>query len=57
MPHLHSHLSVQSTRALMCVGEWSLRGYVKNSDVNEVVVLLDIEGNEEELDDSWDKIN
>ena len=41
----------------MCVGEWSLRGYVKNSDVNEVVVLPDIEGDEEELDDSWDEIN
>ncbi|KIL55791.1 hypothetical protein M378DRAFT_54282, partial [Amanita muscaria Koide BX008] len=33
LSHLRSHLSVQSTRALMCVGAWSLLGYVKDKDI------------------------
>lgn len=56
LSHLRSRLSVQSTRALMCVREWSLMGYVKNSNVTAVVRLPDVEGDEEELNDSWDVI-
>jgi hypothetical protein len=43
----------------MCLGAWSLMGYVKDSDVNEVTVLPDLkEGEEEEpLDDNWDSID
>ena len=57
LSHVHGQLSVQSTRALLCLGSWSLLGLVKNTDVLAVTVLDNIEGNEElELDDGWDSI-
>lgn len=37
LSHLRSRLSVQSTRALMCVGVWSKLGYVEDGDIKEVV--------------------
>ena len=42
----------------MCLGAWSLKGYVKDCDVKAVTVLPDLkEGEEEEpLDDNWDLI-
>ena len=42
----------------MCVGAWSLRGYVKDSDLKAITVLPDLkEGEEEEpLDENWDLI-
>jgi hypothetical protein len=55
--HLRSRLSVQSTCALMCVGAWSLMGYVKNSDVKAAAVFLEVDGDEVELDDAWDMID
>jgi hypothetical protein len=57
LSHLRSRLSVQSTRALMCVGAWSLMGYVKNSDLDAAAMLPEVEGDEEELDDAWDVID
>ena len=58
LSHVRNRLSVQSTRALMCVGAWSLRGYVKDSDLKAITVLPDLkEGEEEEpLDENWDLI-
>ena len=41
----------------MCLGQWSLMGYVKDKDVLAVTRLDDVEGEEEEeLEDDWDKI-
>jgi hypothetical protein len=42
----------------MCLGAWSLMGYVKDNDVKAVTVLPDLkEGEEEEpLADDWDLI-
>ena len=57
LSHLHNHLSVQSTRALMCLGAWSLMGYVRDSDVKAVTMLPDLEDDEEEpLEENWDVI-
>jgi hypothetical protein len=58
LSHLRSRLSVQSTRALMCVGAWSLLGYVKDRDVRAATALPEIIGDdsEEELDRNWDAI-
>jgi hypothetical protein len=49
---------VQSTRALLCLGIWSLLGYVKDSDVKGVVILPELRADEEEeeLKEDWDKI-
>jgi len=58
LSHVRSRLSVQSTRALMCLGIWSLLGFVKDSDVKAVVVLPELHADEEEdvLGFNWDRI-
>ena len=56
LSHLRSRLSVQSTRALMCVGEWSLMGFVKDSDLIAAAALPEVDGEEEELGQDWDTI-
>ena len=58
LSHLRNRLSVQSTQALMCVGAWSLMGYVRDGDVKAVTVLPDIEEGEKEepLANDWDLI-
>ena len=59
LSHVHSRLSVQSTRALLCLGVWSVLGYVRDSDIKGVVVLLpELHADEEEdqLKIGWDKI-
>ena len=42
----------------MCLGAWSLLGYVKDIDVKAVTVLPDLKDDEEEepLADDWDLI-
>jgi len=50
LSHLHSHLSVQSTHALICVRAWSLLGYVINKDIKAATTLP------EELGEDWDNI-
>ena len=57
LSHVRNRLSVESTQALMCLGAWSLMGYVKDNDVKSVTVLPDVEGEEEEpLAENWDSI-
>jgi hypothetical protein len=54
LSHVRSRLSVQSTRALLCLGVWSMMGYVKDSDVLSAAVLPEVHGEEEDLDIDWD---
>jgi len=60
LSHVCSHLSVQSTHALLCLGMWSECNLVMDDDdddVKTVSELQDVEGNEElELEDGWDHI-
>ena len=56
LSHLRSWLSVQSTRALMCVAEWSTIGFVKDSDILLAAALPEVVGEEEELGHDWDTI-
>jgi len=57
LSHLCNRLSVQSTRALMCLGAWSLMGYIRYSDVKAVTMLPDLEDDDEEpLEENWDAI-
>ena len=55
--HVHSRLSVQSMRALLCVGIWSLLGYVNDNNVKAAAVLPVVDGKEEELAEDWDSID
>jgi hypothetical protein len=57
LSHIRKCLSAQSIRALMCVGEWSKLGYVRDKDVLVVTIQPDVEGNKEDpLLDKWDAI-
>lgn len=56
LSHVRSRLSVQSTRALMCVGLWSLKGWVKDEDVLAVARLPEVVEEEEPLEEGWDAI-
>ena len=56
LSHVRNRLSAQTTRALMCLGTWSLMGYIKDNDIKAVTVIPEVEGEEEELADSWDAI-
>ena len=58
LSHIRNCLSVQSTRALMCVGVWSLLGYVHDNDIKKVTALEELIGEErmDELSADWDAI-
>jgi hypothetical protein len=56
LSHTRSRLSTQTTRALLCLGPWSLLNMVKDSDVKIVAQMDDLEGDEGELDEGWDAI-
>lgn len=58
LSHLRSRLSVQSTRALMCLGVWSRLGYVNDIDIRAVVILPEVSTNTQsaEIAAGWDAI-
>ena len=56
LSHVRNRLSSQSIRALMCLGNWSRLGLVKDKDVYAATMLAEIEEDEEELEDGWDNI-
>jgi hypothetical protein len=57
LSHIRNRLSVQSTRALLCLGVWSAMGYVKDKDVKAATVLPEVgSDDEEDLADDWDTI-
>lgn len=57
LSHLRSRLSAQSTRALLCLGNWSVHGYIKDSDLKVATEMDDVQGEEEEeMEDGWDRI-
>ena len=56
LSHVRSRLSVQSTRALLCLGVWSSMGFVKDNDIKTVAVLPEVDGEEEDLADDWDSL-
>ena len=37
-----NHLSVESTRALMCLNDWTSAGYVSKDDIEEAARLPEI---------------
>ena len=47
---------MQTTHAVLCIGQWSALKLVKDEDVNSITEMKDEEGDEKEMDDSWDVI-
>ncbi len=61
LSHIRNRLSAQSTRALLCLGQWSLHGYVHDDDILAAAALpevLDGEGEDGDflMPDGWDII-
>ena len=56
LSHIRNRLSVQSTRALLCLGVWSLMGYVRDKDLKAATVLPEADDEEEDLAADWDEI-
>jgi len=58
LSHIRNRLSVQSTHALLCLGNWSLLGYIKDKDITAVTVLPEVLGDkDEELEAGWDSLD
>ncbi|TFY73221.1 hypothetical protein EWM64_g10791 [Hericium alpestre] len=60
IPHLRNRLSPQTIRALLCLGEWSLLGFVRDSDIIKVAQMNDVEdgdGDDYEIEEGWDAID
>jgi hypothetical protein len=55
LSHVRSRLAAQSTCSLLCVGNWSLCGFIKDSDV-EVAAMMHNIYEDEELEEGWDTI-
>ena len=54
LSHVHSHLLVDSTCALLCLGAWSTLGLVNSEDVKKASLMPDVNGDKEVLDsDAW----
>ena len=47
---------MQTMRAVLCVGQWSVCNLVKTKDVMVVSKMEDEDGEEEEMDEGWDTI-
>ncbi len=56
LPHIRNRLSVQSTRACMCDGAWSLLGLIKDSDI-KAALGAEVTGGEDDLASEWDAID
>lgn len=55
--YVSNRLSAQSTRTQLYVGNWSLAGYVPNTDVLAASRPPDVEGDQDiEIPEDWDKI-
>ena len=54
--HVRSGLSLQSTRALLCLGLWSGLGLIKDKDVQIISCLADVVGDDREMTEGWDAI-
>lgn len=58
LSHVRNRLSAQSTRAILCVGAWSLLGLIKPEDSKKVAHLDDIDGDDDvEMEEGWDRID
>jgi len=52
LSHVRNRLSVELTRALLCLGNWSKAGLVKNEDIQATAHLPDVkEGEDQDLDE------
>ena len=57
LSHIHNQLTVASTRALMCLGVWSMLGLVENDDIKAIASLPDVVDDDNNMDVEWDYVD
>ena len=56
LPYVRNRLSSASTRALLCIGDWSRRGLLKDAVIKTAALLPDLARYEPPLPNDWDTI-
>ena len=61
LSHIRSKLSAESTHALLCLGAWSVLGFIDNKDIRAISTLPDVpdkrdDEGEFEMEEGWDAI-
>ena len=57
LPYVRNRLTSESTRALLCIGEWSKRGLVKDADIKVAALQPGLDClREPPLTAGWDNI-
>ena len=56
LSHVRNRLSVDSTRALLCLGAWSQLGFVRKADILDAATLPDLKEEEEGVEDKLDLV-
>jgi hypothetical protein len=54
LSHVRNQLTVESTRALMCLNAWSKLGLVNRDDVKMAVSQPEVEEGEGDIEDEFD---
>ncbi len=59
LTHVRSRLSAQSTRAILCVGEWSRLDMIRSTDCMAVTSqpAVDNDDSDYEMEEGWDRIH
>ena len=56
LSHIRNRLSVESTRALLCLGAWSKLGFVDNGDIKEATNLPEAKVGDPDINDVYDMV-
>ena len=54
--YILTRLQVESTRAVLCVGEWCKKGILKDKDILAVLKGIPEDAEEDAVEDGWDRI-
>ena len=53
LSHIRNRMSAESTRALLCLNNWSKQGFVKQEDLKEAAILPEMDGGAGEKQDNF----
>ena len=56
LSHIRNRLSAESTRALLCVGEWSRKGLIDDMDLIAVTSATYNKDEDDAVDNGWNAI-
>jgi hypothetical protein len=56
LSHIWNRLTAQSTRAIICLGSWSLLGLIKDQDIFEVTKLPEEAADDNAKVEEWEAV-